>query len=143
MGMVITRRSATVAITVTIALGATKAPAGVVALNEHLKQHTEDLDTLLELGAIRMLVPYSRTFFFENKGSFHGVSAEIADKLEKYVRRSYSKNRLNFVVVVIPTSRERLLSDLLAGWAVWLLATLLLHRNEKNKSPSQHRHSAA
>jgi ABC-type amino acid transport substrate-binding protein len=114
--MLITRRRATAAVMAALVLGPTKGHAKVVALNEHLKQHTEDLDTLLELGAIRMLAPYSRTFFFENKGSFHGVSAEIADELEKYVRRNYSKNRPNFVVVVIPTSRDHLLPDLLAGW---------------------------
>ena len=99
-----------------LVLGPTKGHAQVVALNAHLKQHTEDLDTLLKFGVIRMLAPYSRTFFFEDRGSFHGVSAEIADDLEKYVRRTYPKSRQKFVVVLIPTSRDRLLPDLLAGW---------------------------
>jgi membrane-bound lytic murein transglycosylase MltF len=99
----------------TLVLGPTTGHADVVALNAHLKQHTEDLDTLLKLGAIRMLAPYSQTFFFEDRGSFHGVSAELADDLEKYVRKAYPKNRQKFVVVLIPTSRDRLLPDLLAG----------------------------
>ena len=59
--MLITRRSATAAITAALALGPIIGHAEVVALNVHLKQHTEDLDTLLKLGAIRMLTPYSRT----------------------------------------------------------------------------------
>jgi membrane-bound lytic murein transglycosylase MltF len=100
----------------TLILGPTKGHANVVALNAHLKQHTEDLDTLLKFGVIRMLAPYSRTFFFEDRGSFHGVSAEIADQLEKYVRKTYPKSSQKFVVVIIPTSRDRLLTDLLAGW---------------------------
>jgi membrane-bound lytic murein transglycosylase MltF len=99
-----------------LALGPMKSHAKVLALNVRLKQHTEDLDTLLKLGAIRMLAPYSRTFFFEDRGSFHGVSAEIANELEKYVRKTYPERRREFVVVVVPTSRDRLLPDLVAGW---------------------------
>jgi membrane-bound lytic murein transglycosylase MltF len=71
---------------------------------------------LLKLGAIRMLTPYSRTYFFEDRGSFHGVSADIADEIEKYVRKTYPERRKEFVVVVVPTSRDHLLPDVLAGW---------------------------
>jgi membrane-bound lytic murein transglycosylase MltF len=114
--MLITRRRATAAVMAALAFEPIRGHAEVVALNAHLKQHTEDLDTLLDLGAIRLLAPYSRTFFFEDRGSFHGVSAEIADELEKYVRRTYPKRRGKFVIVVIPTSRDHLLPDLLDGW---------------------------
>jgi membrane-bound lytic murein transglycosylase MltF len=124
--MLITRRRATATGMAALTLGPTKSRAITLAtnsyygpkveLNVHLKQHTEDLDVLLELGAIRMLAPYSRTFFFEDRGSFHGVSADIANRLQKYVRKSYPKRREEFVIVVIPTSRDRLLPDLLAGW---------------------------
>jgi membrane-bound lytic murein transglycosylase MltF len=114
--MLITRRSATAAITAAVALTPIKDHAEMVALNEHLKQHTEDFDILLRLGAIRMLAPYSRTFFFEDRGSFHGVSADIADEIEKYVRKTYPERRKEFVVVVVPTSRDHLIPDLLDGW---------------------------
>jgi membrane-bound lytic murein transglycosylase MltF len=114
--MLITRRRAAAAAMATVAIGPATTHAKVVELNVRLKQHIEDLDILLQLGAIRMLAPYSRTFFFEDRGEFHGVSAEIADEVEKYVRRIYPKRRKEFVVVVIPTSRDHLLADLLAGW---------------------------
>jgi membrane-bound lytic murein transglycosylase MltF len=114
--MLITRRRATAAVMAALTFEPIRGHAEVVALNVRLKQHTEDLDTLLNLGAIRILVPYSRTFYFEDKGSFHGVSAEIANELEKYVRRTYPKRREEFVIVVIPTSRDHLLPDLLDGW---------------------------
>jgi hypothetical protein len=114
--MLITRRRVTAAVMAALAVEPIRSHAKVVALNARLRQHTEDFDTLLNLGAIRLLAPYSRTFFFDDRGSFHGVSAEIADELEKYVRRTYPKSREKFVVVVIPTSRDRLLPDLLDGW---------------------------
>jgi hypothetical protein len=56
-GMLITRRSAIEAIMAALALGPVKGHAEMVALNVHLKQHIEDLDTLLKFGVIRMLVP--------------------------------------------------------------------------------------
>jgi membrane-bound lytic murein transglycosylase MltF len=113
--MRISRRDVNAGLIAALVLGPTTGHAKVVALNAHLNQHTEDLDILLKFGVIRMLAPYSQTFFFQDRGSFHGVSVEIADELEKYVRKAYPKNRQKFVVVVIPTSRDRLLLDLLAG----------------------------
>jgi membrane-bound lytic murein transglycosylase MltF len=114
--MLITRRRATATIIAAQAVGPRKGHAEEVTLNVHLKQHVEDLDTLLKLGAIRMLAPYSRTFFYEDRGRFHGVSSILADGLETYVRRTYPKTSQGFVVVVMPTSRDRLLPDLLDGW---------------------------
>jgi membrane-bound lytic murein transglycosylase MltF len=114
--MLITRRQATATIAAVLALSPErKTDAEAVALSVHLKPNTSDLDTLLKLGAIRVLVPYSRTFFFEDKGRFYGVSANVADELERYVRKTFPASRYYFVVVVVPTSRDRLLPDLLAG----------------------------
>src|SRR6516164_6393646 len=66
-------------------------------------------------GFVRILAPYSRTLLFQDRVSFHGVAAEAAEELENYIRRTYPALKQKFVVVLIPTSRDRLLSDLLAG----------------------------
>jgi membrane-bound lytic murein transglycosylase MltF len=124
--MLITRRYATAVGMAALTVGPTKSRANVVELNVHLKQHKEDLDILLELGAIRMLAPYSRTFFFEDRGRFRGVSAEVADELESYVRRTYPKRREEFVVVVVPTSRDHLFPDLLDGWGDVVLGDITI-----------------
>ena len=76
---------------------------------------TGDFDGIMARGFVRILAPYSRTLLFQDKGSFHGVAAEAAEELEKYIRRTYPALKQKFVVVLIPTSRDRLLPDLLAG----------------------------
>lgn len=76
---------------------------------------TGDFDGIMARGFVRILAPYSRTLLFEDKGSFHGGVAETAEELENYIRRTYPALKQKFVVVLIPTSRDRLLPDLLAG----------------------------
>jgi len=113
--MLITRRQAAATVAATLALGSSRGHGKVVALNVHLRQVTGDLDTLLKLGAIRILVPYSRTLFFEDKGRFEGLVAYVAEDLEKYVRQTYPEVKQRFETVLVPTSRDRLFPDLLAG----------------------------
>jgi len=113
--MLITRRQAGAAVAAALTLGSRRGRAEVVELNVHLKPHTGDFDTILKLGLLRVLVPYSRTFFFENKGRFEGASAYLADEFEKYVRKTHPDSNKKFVVALIPTSRDRLFPDLLAG----------------------------
>ena len=115
MRFLVTRRRLTGMAVATLALSAERSHADVVQLNVHLRQMTGDLDTLLKLGAIRILVPYSRSLFFEDKGRFQGLIAYVAEDLEKYVRQIYPEVRQRFEIVLIPTSRDRLLPDLLAG----------------------------
>ncbi len=87
----------------------------VIDLNPHLKLNTDDFDNMLQRGLVRILVPYSRTFFFENRGRFYGIGAEIGDELEKWLRKTYPAHQQKLVVALIPTSRDRLIPDLLGG----------------------------
>jgi membrane-bound lytic murein transglycosylase MltF len=114
--MLITRRCTTATIAAAfLASPAAVRAAKVAELNVRLKPHTGDFDHILTLGVLRVLVPYSRTLFFEDKGDFHGVAAEVADELEKCVRRTTPTHKQRFVVVMIPTSRDHLIPDLLVG----------------------------
>jgi membrane-bound lytic murein transglycosylase MltF len=114
--MVITRRGATATLAAALLANPVVVRAAkLVELNVRLKPHTEDFDRILAHGVLRVLVPYSRTLFFEDRGRFRGVAAEVADELEKYVRRTTPTQKQRFVVVMVPTSRDHLLPDLLAG----------------------------
>jgi len=84
-------------------------------LSVQARVHTADFDDMLARGVVRVLAPYSRTLFFENKGSFAGLTAEMADELEKYLRLTHPEKKKELTVVIIPTSRNRLIPDLLAG----------------------------
>ncbi|MEM5330894.1 transporter substrate-binding domain-containing protein [Paraburkholderia sp. JHI2823] len=76
-----------------------------------------DFDGMLERRWIRVLVPYSRTLYFVDKGQERGLTAELVRDFERYVNDTYA-DRLGkrpLTVVLIPTTRDRLLPDLNAG----------------------------
>lgn len=76
-----------------------------------------DFDAMLERRWIRVLVPYSRTLYFIDKGHEHGLTAELVRDFERYVNDTYG-DRLGerpLTVVLIPTTRDKLLPDLNAG----------------------------
>src|SRR5262249_27748016 len=76
-----------------------------------------DFDGMLQRRRVRMLVPYSRTLFYVEKGQKHGLSADLARDLETYLNKRYAKQLAggHFTVSLIPTTRDKLLSGLTDG----------------------------
>jgi membrane-bound lytic murein transglycosylase MltF len=76
-----------------------------------------DFDGMLERRSIRVLIPYSRTLYFIDKGRERGLTAELMRDFERYLNKTYA-DRLGkrpLTVIMIPTTRDRLLPDLAAG----------------------------
>jgi membrane-bound lytic murein transglycosylase MltF len=76
-----------------------------------------DFDAMTDRRAIRVLVPYSRTLFFNDKGRERGITAELIRDFEHYINdklRSQLDNR-PITVYLIPTTRDRLFQELAAG----------------------------
>src|SRR5262245_50570923 len=46
-----------------------------------------DFDRMLERRMIRVLVPYSRTLYYSDKGRERGVTADLVRDLERYINR--------------------------------------------------------
>ncbi|CAH2600997.1 Transporter substrate-binding domain-containing protein [Rhodovastum atsumiense] len=76
---------------------------------------TRDFEAVLQRGNLRLLVPYSRTLFTEDRGNFHGLLATGAEALEDWLRERYPAVRKTLIVSLHPVSRDRLLPDLIAG----------------------------
>jgi membrane-bound lytic murein transglycosylase MltF len=78
---------------------------------------TGDLDAMLKHGMIRVLVPYSRTLFFNDGGKERGITADVVRELERYLNLKYRAKLGNrpLTVVLIPTTRDLLLSRLEQG----------------------------
>ena len=70
-----------------------------------------DFDALLERRMIRVLVPYSRTLFFVDKGRERGLTAELARDFERYLNQKHRAQlgKRPLTVYLIPTTRDRLL----------------------------------
>ena len=101
-------------------LAAAEAPAGQAApaptrLSTRSFRSTADLEAMQRRGLIRVLIPYSRTLFFQDRGRVYGVTAEQAGTFEAWYNRTFRTGARPLTVSMIPTSRERLIPALLAG----------------------------
>jgi membrane-bound lytic murein transglycosylase MltF len=76
---------------------------------------TGDLDTILTERAFRLIVPYSKTHFFIDKGRELGVAAEFGREFETWLNKRRAKKGLPIRVVFVPTPRDKLFSALLSG----------------------------
>jgi len=95
-------------------MNATESPAieSVLKLDQ---KWTGDFDEMVEKHRIRALVPYSKTFYFLDGYHQRGLTYETLKEFETYLNDQLGTKTLKFQVVVIPTKRDRLLPDLLAG----------------------------
>lgn len=76
---------------------------------------TGDYDQMVENRIIRVLMPYSRTFFFFDGAQPKGASYELIQQFEAYLNEKLKTRYLKVHALVIPTQREQLLSDLVEG----------------------------
>ncbi|RTL50220.1 MAG: lytic transglycosylase F [Bradyrhizobiaceae bacterium] len=74
-----------------------------------------DLDGMLKRRTIRVLVPFSKTFFFLDGGRTLGVAAELGHEFQNVLNRKYGKKPYKIYVAFVPTRRDLLLSELIAG----------------------------
>ncbi len=81
------------------------------------KSWTGDFDAMVERRMIRVLIPPSRTLYYNDKGRERGLTAELVRDFEHYINRKYAKQLGNrpIIVYIIPTTRDRLLPQLVAG----------------------------
>lgn len=78
---------------------------------------TDDFGCIRERRVVRVLVPYSRTFFHIDQGRQKGVSHETGLAFERWLNQRYPNRgrHLRWHVMFIPVSREQLLPSLVRG----------------------------
>ncbi len=78
---------------------------------------TGDFDQMLERRVIRVLVPYSRSLYFNDKGREMGLSAENIRDFEHWINKKYAKKlgKRPLTVYIIPTTRDKLLPEVVQG----------------------------
>jgi membrane-bound lytic murein transglycosylase MltF len=76
---------------------------------------TGDFDAMLDRRLIRLVVPYSPTLFFEDKGTIYGTAADGAQLFETWVNKTFALRARPLTVALIPVSRDKLFDTLLAG----------------------------
>lgn len=76
-----------------------------------------DFDQMFERRTIRVLVPYSRTLYFNDRGRQRGITAEFVRDFERYLNEKYAKQLRNrpITVAMIPGTRDRLFDEIAGG----------------------------
>ena len=91
------------------------AAAHAQQLEPELQALSGDFDSMLERRAVRVLVPYSRTLFFNDKGAQRGLLADALKDFEAFLNRKHKLKNRPITVVAVPTTREELIPGLLQG----------------------------
>jgi membrane-bound lytic murein transglycosylase MltF len=81
------------------------------------KPWTGDFDVMLERRTIRVLVPYSRSLYFNDKGRERGITADNVRDFERWINKKYAKQlgKRPLTVIIFPTTREKLLPEVAKG----------------------------
>jgi len=79
------------------------------------KQFTGDFGEMAKVRVVRALVPYSKTFYFLDRGTAKGASHDLLKEFEKELNKKQKDKHLKTHVLIIPTARDKLLPNLQAG----------------------------
>jgi|SRR3972149_1376404 len=96
---------------------------------------TGDLEGMIERRMIRVLVVYSKTFYFIDKGTQRGVTYDTFHAFENELNKKLKTKHLRVNVVFIPTSRDELLPGLVAGRGDIAAANLTITPGEDCNEP--------
>jgi membrane-bound lytic murein transglycosylase MltF len=103
---------------------AARPPADIVATAN--RPWSGDFDAMLQRRTIRIIVPYSKTLFFIDRGRQLGVVAEFGLALEAWLNKRHARGPLRIHVVFVPTPRDELLSALNTGAGDIIAANLTI-----------------
>jgi len=79
------------------------------------KKSTADFPEMKERRVIRALVPYSKTFYFLDHAQEKGATYELLKHFEKNINEELKTKHLKVHVIIIPTSRDKLIPGLVDG----------------------------
>jgi len=79
------------------------------------KPWTGDLDGMIKRRQIRVLVTYSKTHFFIDRGTQRGLVYDAFKLFEDELNKELNTGNVKVHVVFLPVSRDEIVADLLAG----------------------------
>ena len=94
---------------------ATAHPAPVASLDHELELWTGDFDGMMERRMVRVLVPYSRSLYFNDKGAQRGLLADSLKEFEVFLNKKYKLKNRPITVVALPSTRANLLHGVTQG----------------------------
>ena len=98
-------------------------PEGALLANE---PWIGDFDEMAKKRQIRVLVVYSKTFYFLDRGQQRGISYDLLKEFEKFVNIRLKTKTLKGNVVFIPVRRDELIPGLTKGLGDMAVANLTI-----------------
>ncbi|GAA3095840.1 lytic transglycosylase F [Rhizobium viscosum] len=115
-----------VLIVLVVSLGMTQAMAQQADAPRLLQKHIIDFDAMKERRIVRVLVPYSKTIYFVDKGRQFGTAVAFGLELEKSLNKDRKKQIDHIHIVFVPMPRDRLLGALNEGYGDIVMANLTI-----------------
>jgi len=126
MGLILLVAIISVTITLpSIVKGAELDPASKKALLVN-EPWTGDFDEMAKKRQIRVIVTYSKTFYFLDRGQQRGITYDLLEEFEKFVNQKFKAKTLKINVVYIPVRRDELIPGLVKGWGDIAVANLTI-----------------
>jgi len=91
-----------------------------------LEDHTGDFDEMKKRRLVRILVPFSKTIYFIDKGTQLGTAVDFGTELEKVLNKDRKKEIDRIRVGFVPTPRDQLIPALNAGRGDIIMANLTI-----------------
>ncbi len=89
--------------------------ASVVESFSGVEQRTGDYGMMMDEHVIRFLVPFSKTYYFLDKATQRGFTYEAIKLFETSINKRLKKGHIKIKAIIIPTRRDQLLPNLVAG----------------------------
>ncbi|MGH8852627.1 MAG: transglycosylase SLT domain-containing protein [Casimicrobiaceae bacterium] len=90
-----------------------------------------DFGQMKKRRIIRALVPYSKTFYYVEKGRQRGISYEIFQAFEDDLNKKLKSKTLKMHVLYLPVGRDEIISRLAEGWGDVVFADLTITPERK------------
>jgi membrane-bound lytic murein transglycosylase MltF len=83
------------------------------------ERFTGDFQQMLDRRRIRVVMPYSRTLYFNDKGNERGLTADLMREFERHLNKKYAKQlgKRPLTIVLIPSTRDELIDSVAKGTA--------------------------
>ncbi|MDZ7581569.1 MAG: lytic transglycosylase F [Deltaproteobacteria bacterium] len=110
-----------------------EAERAAIALNVDPAPFKGDIEDLVERRVIRALVPFSKTFYYVEKGRQRGVSYEVFSAFEKDLNAKLKTRRLKVHVLFVPAARDELIPKLVDGYGDLIFADLTVTERRQER----------
>ena len=107
---------------------AAKPAAELHELQVGTRQWKGDFEAMKKRRIIRALVPYSKTFYYVEKGRPRGISYEVFKAFEDDLNKKLKSKVIKVNVIFLPVGRDELISRLTDGWGDVIFADLTITR---------------